>query len=68
MPWIEPIFYELIMVIFIKCYFCFKIEGKKKVLVAKWDSIEKHTKGKLLMVCGLWDLKCGHAKNEIAYV
>jgi hypothetical protein len=54
MPWIEPIFYELIMVIFIKCYFCFKIEGKKKVLVAKWDSIEKHTKGKLLMVCGLW--------------
>jgi hypothetical protein len=53
MRWIEPIFDELIMVIFIKC-FCFKIEGKKKVLVAKWDSIEKHTKGKLLIVCGLW--------------
>jgi hypothetical protein len=31
-----------------------KIEGKKKVLMVKWDSIEKHTKGKLLMVCGLW--------------
>ncbi len=42
MSWTNPIFNEVIMVIHIKCCVCFKIE-KKKVLAAKWDSIEKHT-------------------------
>jgi hypothetical protein len=42
---------------------------KKKVLVAKWDSIEKHI-GYRKAFDGMWsmDPKCEHAKNEIANV
>jgi hypothetical protein len=35
MPWIEPIFNEVGMVIFLKCRVCSKIENENKVLVAK---------------------------------
>jgi hypothetical protein len=46
MPWAEPIFNEVGSVTFLKCHVCSKIEMKNKVLVAKWDSIErsKHDK------------------------
>ncbi len=69
MPWVEPIFNEIGLVIFVKCYVCSKIENRDKVLVAKWDSIEKHV-GKRKAYGGKWfmDPKCGHAKDEIAYV
>jgi len=69
MPWVEPIFNEIGLVIFMKCYVCSKIENRDKVLVAKWDSIEKHVV-KRKACGGKWfmDPKCGHAKDEIAYV
>ncbi len=37
--------------------------------MSKWDSIEKHV-GKRKALDGKWfmDPKCGHAKDEIAYV
>ncbi len=68
MPWVEPIFNEVGMVAFVKCCVCSKIENKNKVLVAKWDSIEKHVR-KRKTPNGKWfmDPKCGHAKNEFAY-
>jgi hypothetical protein len=57
------------MVIFLKCRVYSKIENKNNVLVAKWNSIEKHAK-KRKTPNGKWFMgpKCGHAKNEIAYV
>jgi len=69
MPWGKPIFNEIRLVISMKCHVCFKVENKDKLLVAKWDSIEKH-EGKRKVFNGKWfmDPKCGHAKNEIAYV
>ncbi len=52
-----------------RCHVCTKIERKEKVLVAKWDSIEKHV-GKRKDSNGNWimDPKCIHVKNEIYYV
>jgi hypothetical protein len=69
MPWAKPIFNEGRLVTYVKCHVCFKIEKKSKVLVAKWDSIEKHV-GKNKAFDGKWfmDKKCGHVKNEIVYV
>jgi len=57
------------MVISIKCCVCFKILKKDKILVAKWDSIDKHV-GKRKVLDGMWfmDPKCGHVKHEIVYV
>jgi hypothetical protein len=42
MPLVEPIFNEIGLVTSMKCCICYKIEKKDKVLVAKWDSINKH--------------------------
>jgi hypothetical protein len=42
MPWAKLIFNETRLVPFMKCCVCSKIEKRDKVLVAKWDSIEKH--------------------------
>jgi len=69
LPRAKPIFNEVGLVNFMKCHVCSKIEKKDKVLVAKWDSIEKHA-GKRKAINGKWfmDPKCGHAKNEITYV
>ncbi len=69
MPWAKPIFNEVGLVTSMKCHVCSKIENKDKVLVAKWDSIEKHA-SKRKVSNGKWfmDPNCGHAKNEIAYV
>ncbi len=66
MPWVKPIFNEAGLVTSIKCYVCSRIEKEDKVLVAKWDSIEKHA-GKKKALNGKWfmDPKCGHAKNEL---
>ncbi len=66
---VEPIFKKVGLVTFVKSYVYSKIEKKDKVLVVKWDSIEKHTSKKKTPY-GKWfmDPKCGHAKNEIAYV
>ncbi len=64
MPWIEPIFNEVGMVTFMKCHVCSKIEKKNKVLVAKWDSIEKRAR-KRKTANGKWFMgpKCGHANH-----
>jgi hypothetical protein len=68
MTWAKPIFNEVGLVTSMECHGCFKIEKKDKVLVAKWDSIEKHA-SKRKVSNGKWfmDLKCGHAKNELDY-
>ncbi len=42
MPWAKLIFNEVRLVSSIKCHVCSIIEKKYKVLVAKWDSTEKH--------------------------
>jgi len=63
MPWAKPIFNEVGMVTFVKCHVCFKIEKKDKVLVVKWDSIEKHAiKGKF---SGLWIQNVGMQKMKL---
>ncbi len=68
MWWVEPIFNEARLVTSMKCHVYSKIEKKDKVLVVKWDSIEKHARKKKVHD-GKWflDPKCGHAKNEITY-
>ncbi len=67
MPWATLIFNEVRLVSFIKCHVCSIIEKKDKVLVAKWDSTEKHA-GKRKAPDGKWfmDPKCEHVK--IVYV
>jgi hypothetical protein len=69
MPWVEPIFNEAWLITYVKCCVCSRIEKKYKVLVAKWNSIEKHA-GKRKTLDGKWfmDPKCEHAKNEIIYI
>ncbi len=66
MPWAESIFNEVGLVTSIKCHVCSRIEKENKVLVVKWDSIEKHA-CKKKVPNGKWfmDPKCGHAKNEL---
>ncbi len=68
MRWVEPIFNEVGLVTSMKCHVYSKIEKKDKVVVVKWDSIEKHVSKKKAFD-GKWfmDPKYGHAKNEIAY-
>jgi hypothetical protein len=69
MPWVEPIFYEIGVISIVRCHVCTKIERKEKIMLAKWDSIEKHaskrkgSNGKWIM-----DPKCMHVKNEISHV
>jgi hypothetical protein len=67
--WAKPIFNEARLVISIKFHVRSKIDKKYKVLVAKWDIIQKHV-GKRKTHDGKWfmDPKCGDAKNEIVYV
>jgi hypothetical protein len=69
MPWVEPIFNKARLVTYVKCQICFQIDKKDKVLVSKWDSIEKHV-SKKKTPNGKWfmDPKCKHLKNEIVYV
>ncbi len=69
MPWVEPIFNEAKLVTCFKCCIYSQIEKKDKVLVAKWNSIDKHASQKKAPN-GKWfmDPKCGHLKNEIVYV
>jgi hypothetical protein len=66
--WVEPIFNEAGLVISMKCCVYSKIEKKDKVLVVKWDSIEKHVCKKKTHD-GKWftNPKCGHANDEIVY-
>ncbi len=68
-PRAKPIFNEVGLITSMKCRVCSKIKKKNKVLVVKWDSIDKHA-GKRKAPYGKWfmDPKCGHAKNEIACV
>jgi len=51
-----------------RCYVCIRIKRKEKILVVKWDFIEKHV-GKRKGFNGKWimDPKCMHVKNEIFY-
>jgi hypothetical protein len=69
MPWVEPILNKARLVTSIKCHICYQIEKKDKVLVAKWDFIDKHVSKKKALD-GKWfmDPKCRHLKNEIVYV
>ncbi len=46
MRWVKPIFNEARLVTFMKYCVYSKIEKKDKVLVVKWDSIEKHASKK----------------------
>ncbi len=64
LPWVEPIFNDVHIVIFVKCHLC-----SKMVLVANWESIEKHV-SKRKTHNGKWfmDPKCNHVKNGNLYV
>jgi hypothetical protein len=68
MPWdaIKPTLNDVGLSTFVKCWVCTTIDMKNKVIMIKWDSIEKHAK-KRENLNGKWymDPKCGHAKNEI---
>jgi hypothetical protein len=65
MPWIEPIFNEVHVVSIMKCCVCTKIKRKEKIMVTKWDFIEKHASKRKGSV-GKWimDPKCMHVKIE----
>jgi hypothetical protein len=66
MPWIEPIFNEVGMVIFLICYVCSKIENKNKVWwLNEIPLINMQGKGKLLMVNGLWVQNVGMQKMKL---
>jgi hypothetical protein len=69
MPWEKPIIIDVSLVTFIKYQVCIRTERKEKYLMAKWNSIKKHARKKKNFD-GKWymDPKCGHAKNEVAYV
>jgi hypothetical protein len=42
MRWEKPIFNEVGLVYVVRCHVLIKIKRKEKILVVKWDSIEKH--------------------------
>jgi hypothetical protein len=46
MPWVEPIFYEIGVISRLRCCVYIRFERKEKIIVAKWDSIEKHASKK----------------------
>ncbi len=46
MAWAKPIFNKAKVVTFVKCHICSQIEKKDKILVVKWDSIDKHASKK----------------------
>jgi hypothetical protein len=64
----RTIFNEVGVVSVMKCCVCTKIKRKEKIMVAKWDFIEKHA-SKRKGFNGKWimDPKCMHVKNEIFY-
>jgi len=69
MRWVEPIFNEARLVTSMKCHVYSKIEKKDKVLVVKWDSIEKHArKKKFMMLSGLWIQNVGMQKMKLLMV
>jgi hypothetical protein len=51
-----------------KCCVCTKIKRKEKIIIAKWDFIEKlASKRKGFDGKRIMDPKCMHVKNEIFY-
>jgi hypothetical protein len=43
-----------------------KIKHKEKLVVSKWDSLEKHVRKKINELGEkVTDMKCVHAKNEV---
>ncbi len=59
MPWAKPIFNDIELVYAMKCCVCTKIKRKGKILVFRWDSVDKHV-GKKKVTNGKWimDLIC----------
>jgi hypothetical protein len=68
MPWVEIIFNDVDILTVMKCIACTKMSKKKKLLVPKWDSLEKHVaKKKINYGQEIMDAKCTYAKYEIQY-
>jgi hypothetical protein len=42
MPWVEIIFNDVGILITVKCIVCSKMSKKEKLLVPKWDSLQKY--------------------------
>jgi hypothetical protein len=63
MPWIKPIFNEVGVVFIMRCYIRIIIKKKEKIMVAKWDSIEKHvgkrkgSNGKWIQNVCMWKMR-----------
>jgi hypothetical protein len=67
--WVKVVFDPTINLLVVKCKVCTKIKRKKKLLVPKWDSLEKHVgKRKNEERVKVVDVKCAHAKNETKFV
>jgi hypothetical protein len=66
MPWAEAIFDATRNLLVVRCKVCTKIEKKEKLLVPKWDSLEKYAgKRKNEEGVKVVDVMCAHAKNQI---
>jgi hypothetical protein len=48
MPFVEAIFYATKNQSIVRCKVCTKIKRKTRVLVPKWDSLEKHAGKKII--------------------
>jgi hypothetical protein len=64
----EIIFNDVGILTTMKCIMCSKMSRKEKLLVPKWDSLEKYVaKKKTKDGHAVMDVKCTYAKYEIQY-
>ncbi len=69
MRWAKAIFNNDNILFVVRCIVCTKMECKEKLLVPKWDSLEKHVrKRRNEFRQKVIDMKCAHAENEVQYV
>ncbi len=69
MRWAKAIFNNDNILFVVRCIVCAKMECKEKLLVPKWDSLEKHVKKRRNEFRQkVIDMKCAHAENEVQYV
>jgi hypothetical protein len=78
LPWAEPHLDGEGMLVAMNCKICSAINGKPKLIVPKWDNLEKHM-GKRRALVDLpakgtkkgqsyWDKNCKHIKNQELFV
>jgi hypothetical protein len=78
LPWVKPHLDGEGVLVAVNCKICSAINGKPKLIVPKWDNLEKHM-GKRRALVDLpkkgakkgqcyWDKNCKHVKNQELFV